>query len=100
MDGRQQLPSKRGWSSAAQFWSGQAALVDEQRQREAKRRATGYLPAAPCSVQPGSLTAGLSDAAARRHAAACDKDADETSGAVPCPLSGAMNKLHRAQMTK
>ena len=60
------VPSKRGWSSAALYWSGQAAKEEQDKQREAKRRATGYQPSAPSSVQPGSFAANLSDAAAAR----------------------------------
>ena len=62
-------PSKRGWSSAALYWSGQAADKEKQRQQEAKRRATGFLPAAPCSLQPGELNAQHSD----RAAAPCER---------------------------
>ena len=84
------VPSKRGWSSAALYWSGQAA-------KEAKRRATGYQPSAPSSVQPGSFAANLSDAAAARCSLTAVQDASDASGtpnlsavsAAPCAVTAA-----------
>ncbi|OLQ05858.1 Ankyrin-1 [Symbiodinium microadriaticum] len=58
--------SKRGWSSAALYWSGQAADKEEKKQQDAKRRTTVFLPAAPCSLQHGELNAQHSDTAAAR----------------------------------